>query len=184
MEVPINCFPIFGAKISYKFFSSVPPLPRCDRCPESLPLIPIVVVLCFLRYSGRLPPRSFLHLSPSLRVRYVFPGVHPFRGFGATSSLLVPDARVPCTVTFLYGGPSSCRRRPISSALHSFPWSEFSRKHLSCAVPLLLGESFLYRRLPTSSGISLTRVCSFGSPWRPTARFRVLCRFFIAPKVP
>jgi hypothetical protein len=34
LEVPTIRFAIFTLNISYKAFLSVPPLPRCDRCPE------------------------------------------------------------------------------------------------------------------------------------------------------
>jgi hypothetical protein len=48
--------------VSYRASLSVPPLPSYDRCPELHPQLPFAVVLSFLRYRGRLPPRSFIRL--------------------------------------------------------------------------------------------------------------------------
>jgi hypothetical protein len=64
LEVPTTCFAIFPQELSYSVFLSVPPLPRCDRCPELHPLMLFVVVLSFLRHSSSLPPRSFICLLP------------------------------------------------------------------------------------------------------------------------
>jgi hypothetical protein len=116
-------------KSHIEVFLSVPPLPRCDHSPEFHPPTPFVAVLSFLRYSGRLPPRSFIRLLPRiccLRPWSLMPLLHsgPFQtslperpffpGYLYHIVLVVSLAIVP----LLYCESSSCRQ-PASSGILS-----------------------------------------------------------------
>jgi hypothetical protein len=84
MQVPITYFTIFPLKISYRVFLSVPPLPRCDCCPELHPPMPFMVAFSFLGHSGSLLPRSFISLLPHrccFKLRSLMPLLHsgPFQ---------------------------------------------------------------------------------------------------------
>jgi hypothetical protein len=83
MKVSSICFATSDPKISYKVFLNVHPLPRYDRCPELLPLMPLMAALSFLKYSGRLPPMPFLTLLLPWRVHSFF--------------LSAPTLWVPCS---------------------------------------------------------------------------------------
>jgi hypothetical protein len=140
LEFPTTCFAIFFLKISCRVFLSVPPLYRCDRCPELHPLMPFVVVLSFLRHSDRLPPMPFLRLLPSgccfgprslmplLHVepfKRLFPNVRPFQVSCVTFTRSYILRSCPPAAPLLYCGSSSHRLRPIPSAVHNFLESEF-----------------------------------------------------------
>jgi hypothetical protein len=177
--------------MSYKVSLSVSPLPRGARSPGLHPPMPSVV-LFFLRYSGRLPPRSFIRLLPCsccLRPRSLLPlfhsgafqhlymNVRPFRLLGVTSSLfcplrLCPAQRViflPAVVNSFCGPQFPCVRIFLKT---------FSLRHATVArrnIFLQVTANFL--RDPQSPQVS-----SSGSPRRPAARCRPQCRFFIFPE--
>jgi hypothetical protein len=125
LEVSTICFAIFTLKISYKVFLSVPPLPRCDRCPELHPPMLFAVVPSFLRYSGRLPPRSFIPLLPSWRVRYIFLSVRTLRAPRPTRSFV----RFFLTTFLLRRAAPARTVIPLPAAANYFRDPQFPRVH-------------------------------------------------------
>jgi hypothetical protein len=96
----------------------------CVRCPDLLSPIPFVVVLSFHRYSGRLPPRSFIPLLPSWLVRYLFLSVRTLRASRSTlSGVRFFLTTFPLRRATPDDGSSSCRRRSVSTGIQNFPGS-------------------------------------------------------------
>jgi hypothetical protein len=174
---------IFETKISYKIFLSVPPLPRCDRCPELHPPMPFVVVLSFLRHSGRLSPRSFIRLLPRsccFRPRSLMPFLHcgPFQSLFPN----VRPFRVSSPTVFWSYLLRSC---PLPVILipaawdPQFPWVRiFLMTFLLRHATLSSRDTFLQAAANFLRDQQSPRVSSFGSPRRPAASFRPPCRFF------
>jgi hypothetical protein len=142
---------------------SIPPLPRCDRCPELHPPIPFLVGLSFLRYSGSLPPRSFIRLLPlscCLRPRSLMPffilgpyNVRPLRVFCTTLcwSYLLRSCPLRRDTSVFWVVLLSLQ--PIPFTVHNFPGSEFFLRRSSCAMPFLHRAIPACRQQPTSPGI-------------------------------
>jgi hypothetical protein len=194
VEVPTTCFAIFPLKISYRVFLRVPPLPRCDFCPELHHSMPFVVVLSFLRHGDHLSPRSFIRSLPRsycLRPRPLmpllhsglfqrrFPNVRPFRV--SCTTLCWPYLLLSCPLrraTFvlriiLLPAAANSLRSP------QFPWVRiFLKTFLLLHATLARRDTFLQAAANFLRDPQSPRVSSFGSPRRPTASFRPLCRFF------
>jgi hypothetical protein len=152
--------------------------------------MPFVVVLSFLRHSGRLPRRSFFYL---LRRRYCCRprSLIPFSHSGSSkvssrtsflSGFFVRHR--PCFVPYacvLHCGSSSCRLRSFRGP--QFPWVRIllkkfpSRRATAARRDTFLQTAANFLRDPQSP-----RVSSFGSPRRRAARCRPLCHFFSVPE--
>jgi hypothetical protein len=183
---------LFLLKISVRVFLSVPPLPRCDRCPELHPPMPFVVFTSFLRHNGSLPPRSFIRLLPrsccfrplslmplfhSGPFQRLFLNVRPFCVSCTTSSwsyLLqlcpLPRATFVLWVILLQAAASSFRD-PQS------PWVRIFLKTflLRCATAVRR-DTFLQAAANFLRDPQSPRVSSLGSPRRPALAVTLMQR--------
>jgi hypothetical protein len=134
IKVPTTCFAIYLLKISSDIFSIL--RRSCRLVPG--PFIPILRVAVALDlgtlYHFCIPGPSNVYSPPFV-----------LSGFSVQCRLfLVFEARLPCVVPLLHCRSSSFRRRPIYSAVHNFPGSEFSWPCHTCAaghLPLGDGQS-------------------------------------------
>jgi hypothetical protein len=137
MEVSTIWFAIFNPEITYRVFLSGPGLPRCDHCPELLPLMPFTVVssdvaaICCLRplFPCCLPGMTVFSSRVSVPSWFL---VQP-------CPCLVPEVCVHCAVPLLHSGLSLCGWRPISSG--TYPLASCGALLLDsnlCAASLIL----------------------------------------------
>jgi hypothetical protein len=122
-------FVISNPRVSLKVSLTFPMLFSRSCCLLLHPMMPLAVVLSFLRCICRIASRSLIPLMPFSFAWRLFPNVILSGFFLQHCVCLVPDDRVPCVVQEWHGGSSLCRRRPTSSGTH----------HCSGSVSLVVG---------------------------------------------
>jgi hypothetical protein len=95
VEIPTAVFMTFNSKVwpraSYNAFT----LPSRSSCRLLPSLMPLPVVLSFLRRSCHLASQSFIPSMPSIFARLLFPNFHAFWVCGRTLSLPCPWQQCP-----------------------------------------------------------------------------------------
>jgi hypothetical protein len=126
VNISAICCAIFMLTISKMAVFRVPVLPRGDLCPYLHPLMPFLVGLLFLRYSGRLPPRSLNPLMFSWRDRSLLLSMRALWACRSTlSAAKFFLIKFILGLSLLHDASSLFRRRSIYSEVHNFTGSQF-----------------------------------------------------------
>jgi hypothetical protein len=158
LEVSTTCFGIFSLRISYMSFLRVPPLPRSARFPGLHPSMPFMV--------GSFIP--VMHCGP---FRHLFSNVPPFGLLHVYRDIFLLRLCHAQRVTFF---PAA-----VTFRSPQFAWvQDFLKMFLLRHATVAGRDSFLQAAASFFRDPQSPRVSSFGSPRRPAACFRPLCRFF------